>query len=45
MLMLNGTLDPATPLSLAQGARTHFAGPHQSFLAIPGGPAQSLLAG
>lgn len=36
MLMLNGTLDPATPLGPAATVGAHFAGSGQQFLAIPG---------
>jgi pimeloyl-ACP methyl ester carboxylesterase len=38
MLMLNGTLDPQTPIESAQIAATHFNGPHQTFVTLPNVP-------
>lgn len=35
-LMINGTLDPATPLIIQDSARAAFSGPHQSFVPFPG---------
>lgn len=37
LLMLNGTLDISTPLSIAHIARDHLEGPEQRFLEIPWG--------
>jgi pimeloyl-ACP methyl ester carboxylesterase len=36
MLMMNGSLDPATPLELAAEAAEHFAAPNQPFVVLPG---------
>lgn len=38
LLMMNGTLDPATPLALADAVGAHFAGPNQTYVALPGAP-------
>ncbi len=35
MLMLAGSLDPATPVAFVGGARQAFAGPHQTFVEVP----------
>jgi pimeloyl-ACP methyl ester carboxylesterase len=35
MLMLNGTLDPQTPMSVAEPVSKHFTSPHQTFVSIP----------
>jgi pimeloyl-ACP methyl ester carboxylesterase len=35
MLMLNGTLDSQTPIELAGAAKSHYAGPNQTFVTIP----------
>lgn len=35
MLMLNGTLDPQTPIERARRVGAHFAGPHQTFVELP----------
>ncbi|MGC4064386.1 MAG: alpha/beta fold hydrolase [Polyangiaceae bacterium] len=35
MLMLNGTLDPQTPMSVAEPVSTHFTATHQTFVRIP----------
>lgn len=43
VLMMNGTLDPATPISIQNGARTAFTGLHQTFVAIPRGSHGVLL--
>ena len=37
MLMMNGSLDPATPLALARTAGEHFHAPGQRFVTLPGG--------
>ncbi len=36
MLMMNGSLDPQTPLSIARLAADHFDGPRQRFVRVPG---------
>jgi pimeloyl-ACP methyl ester carboxylesterase len=36
MLMLNGTLDPQTPLAVATPTGEHFSGKNQHFIPIPG---------
>jgi pimeloyl-ACP methyl ester carboxylesterase len=38
MLMLNGTMDPQTPLEEALVAKEHFQGAHQTFLTFPQTP-------
>jgi len=38
MLMMNGDLDPATPLSIAEAAGAHFTGERQVFVALPRSP-------
>jgi pimeloyl-ACP methyl ester carboxylesterase len=35
MLMMNGTLDPQTPLSVAETTGNHFDGAHQTFVVVP----------
>ncbi len=35
LLMLNGDLDPMTPIWLAELMAPHFVGPHQSFVTVP----------
>jgi pimeloyl-ACP methyl ester carboxylesterase len=35
MLLLGGSLDPATPLAYEHGAMTAFAGPNQTFVSVP----------
>jgi pimeloyl-ACP methyl ester carboxylesterase len=35
LLMMNGDLDPMTPLWLAELMRPQFVGPHQSFVTVP----------
>jgi pimeloyl-ACP methyl ester carboxylesterase len=35
LLMLNGTLDPQTPMSVAEPVSDHFTAPHQTFVTIP----------
>jgi len=42
MLMLNGDLDPQTPLRVAQPMGDHFQGPNQNFLVIPYSPHTTL---
>lgn len=44
MLMMNGDLDPATPIDIAQRAREHFRGEHQTFVTMPRSP-HSVLTG
>jgi hypothetical protein len=34
MLMMNGTLDPQTPMADARGTAEHFVGPAQTFVAL-----------
>jgi fermentation-respiration switch protein FrsA (DUF1100 family) len=36
MLMMNGSLDPQTPLSVARRAAERFDGPRQRFVRVPG---------
>ena len=38
ILMLQGGLDPATPLAHSGGAQMAFVGPHQTFVVIPNAP-------
>ncbi|AKT41149.1 alpha/beta hydrolase [Chondromyces crocatus] len=38
LLVLNGTLDPQTPIAQAELAAAHFDGPHQTFVAVPNAP-------
>jgi pimeloyl-ACP methyl ester carboxylesterase len=38
ILMLNGTLDPQTPLSIAEPTAAIFNGPHQQFITVPWSP-------
>jgi pimeloyl-ACP methyl ester carboxylesterase len=38
MLMLAGSLDPATPLADQLAAKTAFSGPHQMFVTVPRAP-------
>jgi pimeloyl-ACP methyl ester carboxylesterase len=44
MLMLGGSLDPATPLAYEDGAMAAFHGPHQTFVTIPNATHGVLLA-
>lgn len=43
VLMMNGSLDPATPLAIQGGAKTAFTGEHQTFVTIPGASHGALL--
>ncbi len=43
MLMLNGTLDAATPLAGTRAVRDHFTAPSQTFVEIAGAPHASVL--
>jgi pimeloyl-ACP methyl ester carboxylesterase len=38
MLMLQGALDPSTPLDFARTMTDHFRGPHQTFVTFPHAP-------
>ena len=38
LLMMNGSMDPQTPLSSAQPVEDHLAGPHQHFVVVPYSP-------
>jgi pimeloyl-ACP methyl ester carboxylesterase len=38
MLMMNGTLDPATPISGSDRVGAHFDGTHQHYVRLPGAP-------
>lgn len=38
VLILQGTLDPQTPLEVAAVAAEHFTGPHQTSVIVPGSP-------
>jgi len=42
ILLLNGTLDPQTPLSVAQPAGDYYRGAHQRFISIPYSPHNTL---
>lgn len=35
VLVLNGTLDPATPIEFAEEVAPHYARPHQTFVSLP----------
>ena len=35
LLMMNGDLDPQTPLAVAREMASHFTGPHQQFVTVP----------
>ncbi|MFT3774235.1 MAG: alpha/beta fold hydrolase [Minicystis sp.] len=44
MLMLNGDLDPATPIWIASAAAEHFKGPNQTFVTLPRAPHNAIGA-
>jgi len=43
MLMLNGTLDPQTPMEVAEPARARFTDGHQTFVTIPNAAHATLI--
>ncbi len=43
LLIMNGDMDPATPLAFARQLKSHFNGPHQYLISLPGTPHGALF--